>query len=249
MNLRFIKAIIVQIYMFICLIQKYYKLKNNKNNISQEDIYNLVKNHANKSIKSFGVKIEVNGTENLPKDTNVLFIANHSNWVDGIILAAIVDRPTGMIIAKEANWEKFKIIDRWLKMFNCIYMDRKNTREGLKSIQKATDLLKNTTSIGVFPEGLVTQSEKLQEFKHGTFRMALKSGVSIVPIVIKNSKDIYVKTGRWYGKLNKGKVTVDILPCITEHINNTNIKTKEIACIAYNLINEDLLKDNLKKVA
>lgn len=247
MNFRFIKVVIIQVIMLIKLIPKYIIFKNNKNNISLEEIYDEIRNHTKKTLKSMDVEVSVKGYENLPKDTNVLFIANHSNWVDGLILPSIVDRPTGMIIAKEANWEKFKMIDGWLKLFNCVYMDRKNNREGLKSIQKATNILKNTSSIGIFPEGMVTRNNELVEFKDGAFRMAIKSKVPVIPIVIRNSKDIYVPKGRWYGKINKAYVEVEILPGIISHINNPKIKTKELSNIAYNILNSNLNGYELKE--
>jgi len=240
MNFRFIKAVIIQLFMLIKLIPTYMKFKNNKNNVSQEEIYDVIRNHTKSTLKSMDVKLSVKVYENLPKDGNVLFIANHSNWVDGLILPSIVDRPTGMIIAKEANWEKFKLINGWLKMFNCVYMDRKNTREGLKAIQEAINILKNTSSIGVFPEGIVTRSNELTEFKDGAFRMAIKSKVPVIPVVIRNSKDIYVPTGRWYGKINKASVEVEILPYIKSHINNPNMKTKELSNIAYSILESNL---------
>lgn len=240
MNFRFIKVIIMQVFMFIKLIPTYRRFKNNKNYISQEEIYDVVRNHTKNTLKSMGIEFSVKGYENLPKNENVLFIANHSNWVDGLILASIVDRPTGIIIAKEANWEKFKFIDGWLKMFNCVYIDRKDAREGLKAIQEATSILKNTSSIGIFPEGLVTRSNELMEFKEGAFRMAIKSKAPVIPVVIRNSKDIYVPTGRWYGKINKAYVEVEILPCIKNHINDSKMKTKELCNIAHDILESNL---------
>ena len=236
MNFRFIKVVIMQIFMFIKLRPTYRRFKNNKNHISQEEIYDVVRNHTKNTLKSMGVKFSVKGYENLPENENVLFIANHSNWVDGLILTSIVDRPTGIIIAKEANWEKFKFIDKWLKLFNCVYIDRKDSREGLKAIQQATNILKNTSSIGIFPEGFVTRSNKLSKFKEGAFRMAVKSKAPVIPIVIRNSKDIYIPTGRWYGKINKAFVEVEILPCIKNHINDSKMKTKELSDIAYSIL-------------
>ena len=242
MNFRFIKVIIIQVFMFIKLMPTYRRFKNNKSCTSQEEIYDVVRNHTKNTLKSMGVEFSVKGYENLPKNENLLFIANHSNWVDGLILTSIVDRPTGIIIAKEANWEKFKFIDRWLKMFNCVYIDRKDSREGLKAIQEATNILKNTSSIGIFPEGLVTRSNELKRFKEGAFRMAIKSKAPVIPIAIRNSKDIYVPTGRWYGKINKAYVEVEILPCIKSHIDDSRMKTKELSNIAHSVLERNLYK-------
>lgn len=242
MNFRFVKGILTQIIMFIGVIPKYLYFSKQGLSASKEEIHEVIKNHTKKSLKSIGVNVNVEGYENLPEEGNVLFIANHSNWADGFILPSILDRPTGMIIAKEAQWDKFSMIDSWLKLFNCIYIDRSNNRKGLESIKKATDILKNTSSIGVFPEGCVTRSDVLGEFKDGVFRMAIKAQVPVIPIAIKNSKDIYVPTGRWYGKLNKATVDVTILPPIMEHLNNVNMKTKELSKVAHEILSNELTK-------
>lgn len=240
MNFKFIKGVFLQVVMFILLIPKYIMYKCNPKRYSLNDIFKSVQKHTDKSLKSLGVTLDVEGKENIPKDTNVLFVANHSNWVDGVVMLSAVDRPTGMIIAKEANWEKFKIIDGWLKLFNCLYIDRSSARSGLKTINEGADILKTKSSIGVFPEGKVTLSENLSSFKSGVFKMAQRGSVPVVPIVIKNTKDIYKPNNRWTGKVFSKNVTVKILPPVYDHLLDKKVSTKEISDIVFKRISDEL---------
>ena len=237
MNLLFIKGIIYQLFKFISLIPTYNKFKNNPNKYSLEDKYKVVQAYVNKSLKLAKIKINVSGYENLPEG-NVLFVSNHSNWGDAFILMSVVDRPCGMVVAKEANWDKVPLIGGWMDMINCLHLDRSNNRNALKTMQEGENILKEKCSLGIFPEGFVTKSDTLAPFKDGAFRMALKAQVPIVPIYIKNSKGIFEMTSRWTGKLYPTQIDVQILEPIYNHIDNPKVKTKEISNIVRsNMIN------------
>lgn len=247
MNLLFLKGVSNQITSMIGLIPSYIKFKSNPNKYSLDEKFSTIQNYVNNSLNKAKIKIEVSGQENLPEG-NVLFVANHANWADAFIMMSVVDRPVGMIIAKEANWENFSYIKGWTDMFNCLYLDRKNNRNAIKTINEACDILKNKSSMGVFPEGIVTRSDELAEFKDGAFRMAVKSQVPIVPIVIKNSKDIFVPSSRWTGKLYSPTVKVEILKPIKDHIN-TKSKTKEISNKVRNAMLENMNETPLAKTS
>ena len=244
MNLLFIKGIIYQLFKFISLIPTYNKFKNNPDKYSLEDKYKVVQAYVNKSLRLAKIKVNVSGYENLPEG-NVLFVSNHSNWCDAFILMSVVDRPCGMVVAKEANWDKVPLISGWLDMINCLHLDRSNNRYALKTMQEGENILKEKCSLGIFPEGFVTKSDTLAPFKDGAFRMALKAQVPIVPIYIKNSKDIFEMTSRWTGKLYPTQIDIQILKPIYNHIDNPKVKTKEISnLVRNNMIN--YINDNKK---
>lgn len=244
MNFLFIKGIIYQLFKFISLIPTYNKFKNNPNKYSLEDKYKVVQAYVNKSLRLAKIKVNVSGYENLPEG-NVLFVSNHSNWGDAFILMSVVDRPCGMVVAKEANWDKVPLISGWLDMINCLHLDRSNNRNALKTMQEGENILKEKCSLGIFPEGFVTKSDTLAPFKDGAFRMALKAQVPIVPIYIKNSKGIFEMTSRWTGKLYPTQIDIQILKPIYNHIDNPKVKTKEISnLVRNNMIN--YINDNKK---
>lgn len=239
MNYLFIKGTLYQIYKLIVLIPTYIKFKLNPNKYTLEDKFTVINKHSINTLKTIKVSTTIEGKENLPQG-NVLFVANHSNWVDAFILLSIVDRPTAMIIAKEANWNKFPLLKGWLNIFNCLHLDRHNNRNALKTMQDATNILKQTSSVGIFPEGIVTRSNTIGEFKDGAFRMAIKAQVPIVPVLIENSKDIYIPNiGFRMGKIHSKQVSIKILPAVYDHIENPKTKSKTISDIVRNQLLEN----------
>ena len=53
--------------------------------------------------------------------------------------------------------------------------------------------------------------------------------------------------GRWYGKINKAYVEVEILPSIISHINNPTMRTKELSNIAHSILESNLNGYELKE--
>jgi len=250
MNFTFVKGVIYQILKLVSLVPTYIKMKMNSDKYTLDDKFSVVREYSKSVLKVVGINLKVNGYENLPsKDKNVVFVANHGNWIDTYVLLSIMDRPSGMIAAKEANWDKAPLVKDWMEMINCLHIDRANNRNALKTINKASDILKNTSSIGVFPEGGVTLSDELKPFKDGAFRMAIKAQVPIVPIHIKNTKDTLKMTSRWTGKAYAKDVEVDILPAVYNHIEDNKIKTKDISEIVRNILIENQHKKEDKNIA
>ena len=98
-----------------------------------------------------GVHTTVTGLENIPDDEPVLFIGNHRGFFDVIISYTYMKRPTGFVAKKEMK--KALIIRRWMDNLFCLFLDRENMKEGLKTILKGIDYIKDGKSIVIFPEG------------------------------------------------------------------------------------------------
>ena len=81
-----------------------------------------------------------------------------------------------------------------MKRLGYISIDRENLRSALKSVKKSTELLKNKTSILIFPEGTRSSDGRLSSFKKGGLNMFLKQGdMAVLPVVIKGTINILRK--------------------------------------------------------
>lgn len=139
-----------------------------------------------------GTKTTVIGWENVPKDEPLLFIGNHRGIFDIVISYSRMPGLTGFISKKEMN--KIPFLRVWMRYLNCLFLDRDNIKEGLKTILTGIDLIKkDKVSIAIFPEGHRNSEDDVKVFKEGSFKFAEKSGCKIIPMVQNNTESIFEK--------------------------------------------------------
>lgn len=137
-----------------------------------------------------GTKVTVIGRDRIPKDTPALFVGNHRSYFDIIILYRYVVRPTGFIAKKE--FLKVPVLSHWISCLHGLFLDRKDIKEGLKTILEAIDHVKNDgTSYVIFPEGTRNHEKEMLPFKEGSMKVATKSGCPIIPVAISHADDIF----------------------------------------------------------
>ena len=132
--LNYLKFATYQIFSFSCSIPKLNKIKKNPDNFTNKEIYDFLHKQAKKSLKLVNINLTINGKENIPNQP-VLFICNHASMLDSFILFASVDRPIGCVVADEPVWRSMPIVSSWAKLTKCVYINRQDNREGLKSIK------------------------------------------------------------------------------------------------------------------
>lgn len=137
-----------------------------------------------------GTKVIIKGLENVPNDTAVLYVGNHRSFYDIILTYPKVPRPTGYIAKREML--KVPLLSVWMKYLHCLFLDRENVKEGLKTILEAVEKAKSGISICIFPEGTRNKTaDTFLPFHEGSFKIAEKAGVPIVPMTIVNSAAIF----------------------------------------------------------
>lgn len=137
-----------------------------------------------------GTKITVIGQENVPDEASLL-VGNHRSFFDILLLYVQCKRLTGFV-AKD-SMEKVPSLRVWMRYLYCLFLDRKDVKQGMKTILQAIEYVKQGVSICIFPEGTRNTGEELSmlPFKEGSFKIALKTGCPIVPVSINNSAEIF----------------------------------------------------------
>ena len=137
-----------------------------------------------------GTKVTVIGEENVPKDQPVLYIGNHRSYFDILITYIRVPRPTGYIAKKEML--RYPLLRNWMKYLHCLFLDRKDLKQGLKTILEGIEKVKSGISICIFPEGTRNRvNDTFMPFREGSFKIAEKTGCAIIPMSINNSAAIF----------------------------------------------------------
>lgn len=145
-----------------------------------------------------GTRLTVIGEENIPKDTAVLYVGNHRSFFDTVITYSRCPGLTGYV-AKH-SLEKVPLLSTWMKRLHCLFLNRDNLKEGLKTILLGIDQVKRGISICIFPEGTRNRNENeadLLPFKEGSLKITEKTGCPIIPMALTGSADIFENHFPW----------------------------------------------------
>ncbi|GBF50997.1 hypothetical protein LPTSP4_25280 [Leptospira ryugenii] len=190
---------------------------------------------ASTLLKIVGVKV-IPKIETSPPFGAVLFVANHEGNFDIPTLISSVPKPFGFISKIEVL--KIPVVGSWMKVMHCVFLDRKNRSDSTLAIETGVKVLKEGHSLLIFPEGTRSKGAGMRAFKAGSFRLAMDSGVPIVPIAIKGTSNIMEKSGMI---LQPASVHVSILPAIYPE-EFAGVSSKDLALRVEQLIKEELTK-------
>lgn len=185
-----------------------------------------------------GVKVTVIGEENVP-DEPVLFIGNHRSFFDILLTYSRCKRLTGYVSKQEMN--KFPLLRDWMNNLYCLFLNRENPKEGLKTILTAIDYVKRGISICIFPEGTRNKGEELTllPFKDGSLKIATKTGCPIIPISMNNTSEIFENH---FPKIKKTHVILEYGKPI--YCNELDKETqKHLGTYCQNIIQETINKN------
>ncbi len=189
-------------------------------------------------LKIAGVKVTVIGEEQIP-DEPVLFIGNHRSYFDILLTYSRCKRLTGYVAKKEML--SYPLLRTWMKRLYCLFLDRKDTREGLKTILTAIDYVKQGISICIFPEGTRNTGEELSmlPFHAGSFKIAEKSGCAIIPISMNNTAEMFENH---FPRIKKTHVVIEYgAPIYMKDMDKE--QKKHISEYCQNLIKETINKN------
>lgn len=153
-----------------------------------------------------GAKVTVKNKDRVPKDEAVLYVANHRGFFDIILLYAEMFRPTAIVAKKEIRM--VPILSWWMVLMHCRFMDRRDMKQSLRVILECIEEAKNGISILIYPEGTRSKGESeldMNPFKEGSFKIATKAGVKIIPVAIHGTREILE---RQFPRIRSGRVTI-----------------------------------------
>ncbi|MCM0650337.1 1-acyl-sn-glycerol-3-phosphate acyltransferase [Clostridium swellfunianum] len=165
-----------------------------------------------------GAKVTVEGAENLPEGP-VVFIGNHQGNFDIPILISFIDKPKAFIAKIETS--RLPFVASWMRQMRCVFMDRKDIRQSITAINQGAEYLKQGYSMVIFPEGTRSGSKEMGEFKAGSFKLATKGNVPIVPVAINGSYNIM-------GKKSLIIKPADVKVTILKPIETSNLSKEEV---------------------
>ena len=134
-----------------------------------------------------GIRLTVRGADQLPQGSCVL-IANHSSYIDGVVMKAALPPRFSFVIKREAS--SMPIMGFLLRRIGSEFVDR-HTRGGRqRDAKRVVRRAEQGHSLVFFPEGTFDALVGLKRFHIGAFVAAARGGVPLVPSVIRGARQV-----------------------------------------------------------
>ena len=128
---------------------------------------------------------KVFGAENLPPlSETVMYIPNHTSFMDILVLSGFVPRPFKYLSKIEIK--NIPFIGTGMKLAKHVFLKRNDIQNAFECNEICTQRLLDGNSMVLFAEGTRSLDGHLKPFKKGAFQMAKKAGVRIVPVSLGN---------------------------------------------------------------
>jgi 1-acyl-sn-glycerol-3-phosphate acyltransferase len=174
---------------------------------------------ARVAIRVAGIRLRIEGLENIPPGRACILMANHLSNLDApALMSSLPDRT---VVFLKRSLMKVPILGYAFKLAGFIPVARDGTVEGAQlAVAYAQRVLANGLHITTFVEGMRSPDGRMQPFKKGTFYLAKESGAPCIPISIYGSEKI-LPVGSW--RIHPGVVHIVFHP----PIDPANYATRE----------------------
>lgn len=151
------------------------------------------------------LRISIVRSPKLEKGKSYIYVGNHASFLDAIIVPLSVYGAVMPLGKKELG--QIPILGLVFKRF-AVLVDRGDKGSRRKSVGVLSKLAERGDSIFIFPEGTMNRTDQiLQPFYNGAFRIAMETGLPIVPMVLHNAGKLLPPSNKG---LRPGKVEVEI---------------------------------------
>lgn len=146
---------------------------------------------AHTLFRALDIRIDMKGTENIPRKGGAVLVSNHIGYLDFIFIG-LTARPQKRLVRFMAKESVFRhtVSGPLMRAMKHIPVDR---AQGESAYQHALDSLRSGEIIGVFPEATISQSFTLKSFKSGAARMAQEAGVPLIPVALWGTQRLWTK--------------------------------------------------------
>ena len=152
-----------------------------------------------------GIPVVVRGLESLP-DRPCVLVANHSSYLDGGILIALLPWRCYSFVAKR-ELRNNVFTHYFVEGVGADFVERFDARQSVEDTGRFANAVREGRSPIVFAEGTLTRNAGLAPFRMGAFVVAAQVGVPVVPVAIRGARSV-LRDGSWF--FRRGAIAVTI---------------------------------------
>lgn len=133
-------------------------------------------------------RVKVQGLEHVPATGGAIFCPNHTSVIDSFFLPLVLPRRITFV-------GKAEYMDSWktrhiFPALGMIPIDRSGGSASERALNTAARVLEDGQFFGIYPEGTRARDGKLHRGHTGPARLALRTGVPIIPVGIIGTREI-----------------------------------------------------------
>ena len=152
------------------------------------------------------IPLAMRGRENLPPAGAMVIASNHTSYLDGAVLLAILPWRNNAFVAKRELREG--LITRTLVMgLGAQFAERFDVQKSAEHADELAQAARRGVSLIVFPEGTLVRRTGLMPFRAGAFLSAAQAAIPVVPVALRGVRSV-LRDGTWYPRRAPISVTV-----------------------------------------
>ena len=232
--LKLIYVILMNLHRAPYMIPKMRNRADHPEKYTEEQRYALVHHVIYLMNKTGKITTEAYGLENLPQEGGYMMYPNHQGKYDVLGIMYTHKKPCSFVMDK--NKSHTILVREFCDLVQGKRLEKDNPRQGITIINQVADDVAAGKRYILFPEGgyKFNNKNKVCDFKAGSFKIALKSHVPIIPIALIDSYKVF-------NSFHFGPVTTQVhyLKPI-EYDEYKDMKTKDIAALVKERIEEKI---------
>ncbi len=160
----------------------------------------------------------VQGLEHIPLSGPLVMAANHSSYLDGLILLAALPERSYSFAAK-SELKDTRLTRRFLQAIGTDFVERTDIRQGVEDAERLAEAVRAGRTPIVFAEGTFTRNAGLLPFRMGAFVIAAQTGVPLLPVTIRGARSV-LRDGSWFAR--RGAIVVTVSPALSAEGSDWN---------------------------
>ncbi len=130
-------------------------------------------------------RVRYHGLQRIPGNGAAVLVCNHVSYVDWLIIASACRRPVHFVM--HASIYRLPILHWILRLANVIPIEsgKKNPALLRQAFEKISNVLDGGGLVCIFPEGRLTRTGHIDEFRPGIERIIRDTPVPVVPLALR----------------------------------------------------------------